>query len=127
MKKLYKNLLALAILSVVLIPTTVTLAAGNLTTNDLGVQYINNDIKLGNRDPRTMVAQIINTAMSILGIIAVVIILMGGFKWMTSMGNEDKVGEAKQLMGAGVIGLVIILAAWGLSTFILNSLMQATQ
>jgi len=126
MKKIYKNILSLAILSVILIPAA-TFAAGNLSTNDLGTQFIENDIKLGNRDPRTMVAQLINTAMSILGIIAVAIVLMGGFKWMTSMGNEDKVGEAKKLMGAGVIGLVIILSAWGLSTFILNSLMKATQ
>ncbi|MEI7452373.1 MAG: pilin [Candidatus Falkowbacteria bacterium] len=124
MKKLYKNLLALAILSVLLIPAASF--AATLTTNDLGAQYIQNNIALGNRDPRTMIATLINTSLSILSIIAVVIILMGGFKWMTSMGNEDKVDEAKKLMGAGVIGLVIILAAWGISTFAMSSLLNAT-
>ncbi|MFA7601214.1 MAG: hypothetical protein WCY43_03240, partial [Patescibacteria group bacterium] len=62
----------------------------------------------------------------LLGIVAVVIVLLGGFKWMTAAGNEDKIGEAKKLLGAGVVGLVIILAAWGITTFVLNTLMDAT-
>jgi amino acid transporter len=124
MKKLYKNLVALAILSIVLIPVA-TFAA--VDSNTLGAGYIQNNIALGNRDPRTIVATLINTSLSILSIIAVVIILMGGFKWMTSMGSEDKVDEAKKLMGAGVIGLVIILAAWGISVFAMNALINATQ
>ncbi|MFW5888708.1 MAG: hypothetical protein ACOCVY_03255, partial [Patescibacteria group bacterium] len=62
-----------------------------------------------------------------LGILAVVIILIGGFKWMTAAGNEDKVGEAKKIIVAGVIGLVIILASWGIATFVLEQLMGATE
>ncbi len=45
---------------------------------------------------------------------------------MTAAGNEDKVSEAKKLLGAGVIGLVIILAAWALSIFIIDSIYGAT-
>ncbi|MFA7365040.1 MAG: pilin [Patescibacteria group bacterium] len=84
-------------------------------------------IKLGDRDPRTIAAGIINTVLTLLGIIAVVIVLLGGFKWMTAAGNEDKVSEAKKLLGAGVIGLVIIMAAWGISTFVLDQLWAQTQ
>ncbi|MFA5420940.1 MAG: pilin [Patescibacteria group bacterium] len=84
-------------------------------------------IKLGARDPRTIAAGIINTVLTLLGIIAVVIVLLGGFKWMTAAGNEDKVSEAKKLLGAGVIGLVIIMAAWGISTFVLDQLWAQTQ
>jgi heme/copper-type cytochrome/quinol oxidase subunit 2 len=123
-KKLLKGLVSLAFLAILFVPAA-TFAINNL--DELGYGYINNDIALGNRDPREMVAQIINVAMLFLGIIAVVIVLLGGFKWMTAAGNEDKVSEAKKLLGAGVIGLVIILAAWGITTFILNSLINATQ
>lgn len=84
------------------------------------------DIALGDRDPRTIAAQIINVLLGFLGIIAVVIILAGGFKWMTAGGNQDKVDEAKKLMSAGVIGLVIVLASYGIATFIINSLVTAT-
>ena len=45
---------------------------------------------------------------------------------MTAAGNEEKVEEAKKLMGAGVIGLVIVLASWGIASFILNQLVNAT-
>lgn len=87
---------------------------------------VNNALGMGNKDPRTIAASVINIMLGFLGIIAVVIILLGGFKWMTAGGNEDKVGEAKKLMIAGVIGLIIILASWGLANFVLNSLMKAT-
>lgn len=81
---------------------------------------------LGNQDPRDIAASIINVILGFLGIVAVVIILLGGFKWMTAGGNEDKVDEAKKLITAGIIGLVIILAAYAIATFVINSLMGAT-
>jgi len=81
---------------------------------------------LGERDPRNIAASVIRVILGFLGIVAVVIILLGGFKWMTAGGNEDKVGEAKKLIIAGIIGLVIILAAFAIATFVLNSLLSAT-
>ncbi len=80
---------------------------------------------LAERDPRDIAASVIRIILGFLGIIAVIIILLGGFKWMTAGGNEDKVGEAKKLITAGIIGLVIILAAFGIATFVLSSLMTA--
>ncbi|OGF25679.1 hypothetical protein A2303_06790 [Candidatus Falkowbacteria bacterium RIFOXYB2_FULL_47_14] len=81
---------------------------------------------LGNTDPRQMAAQVVNIMLGFLGIIAVVIILLGGFKWMTAAGDEAKVDEAKKLIGAGVIGLVVILAAFGVAQFVINALYGAT-
>jgi len=81
---------------------------------------------LGERDPRDIAASVIRVILGFLGIVAVIIILLGGFKWMTAGGNEDKVGEAKKLITAGIIGLVIILAAFAIATFVLNSLLSAT-
>ena len=131
MKKISKSLVSLAILTLVFGGAMVLAAPAPvhaaLDLNSVGYNEINSTIQLGHTDPRTTIASIINTLMLFLGIIAVVIVLLGGFKWMTAMGNEDKVSEAKKLMGAGVIGLVIILAAWGIATFILQSLINATQ
>ncbi len=89
---------------------------------------IQNALQLGNaKDPRLIAASIINVILGFLGLIAVVIILLGGFKWMTAAGNEDKVEEAKHLMTAGVIGLIIIVASWGISKFVLNLVFNAVQ
>ena len=64
--------------------------------------------------------------LSLLGIVAVVIILLGGFKWMTAGGNDDKVEEAKKLILSGIIGLAIIMSAWAIARFVLIQLGQAT-
>ena len=122
-KKIVKNLLALGILAVLTMPA---MALAQTTGIDVGLNEIDNEISLGNTDPRTTVARLINFAMLFLGIIAVVIILAGGFKWMTAGGNEDKVGEAQKLISAGVIGLIIVLSAWGIANFVLSRLLTAT-
>lgn len=90
------------------------------------VTEMNTALGLGNQDPRQTAAAVINVLMGFLGIIAVVIILIGGFKWMTAGGDEGKVDEAKKLMTAGVIGLAIVLAAWGVTMFVLQALLSAT-
>lgn len=81
---------------------------------------------LGNADPRTMAARVINILLGFMGIIAVIIILLGGFRWMTAAGNEDKVAEAKRIIGSGAIGLIIVLMAFGLAQFVLNAMYNAT-
>lgn len=95
------------------------------TVPDLGTEYAG-QIGLGGQDIRTTVASIIRTAMGLLGIVAVVIILIGGFTWMTAGGNDDKVGEAKKWIFSGIIGLAIILSAYALSSYVINELLTAT-
>lgn len=124
-KTLVKNLLSLAMIALIFVPVFGFIHVANAEL-DIGTNAVENSIELGNKDPRETVGQIINVAMLFLGIIAVGIILVGGFKWMTAGGNDEKVGEAKNLMGSGVIGLVIVLAAWGIASFILEQLVNAT-
>jgi len=92
---------------------------------DLGTSYVSNT-GLGNTDPRAIAANVINIALGFLGVLAVIIILIGGFKWMTAAGNEEQIEEAKKVLMAGIIGLVIILASWGLATFVISRLLSAT-
>jgi hypothetical protein len=126
MHKFSKYLLSFVIICALALPM-ITLAA---TTNDnlFGLNEVSNGIDgtLTNTDPRTTIGRLINVVLGFLGVIAVGIILMGGFKWMTGGGNEDKVGEAKKLLGAGVIGLIIILSSWAVATFVLNTINNAT-
>ena len=127
MKKISKYLMSFAIISFLVLPI-VAFPALAQNGPDFGLSQVNSglDNTLATGDPREIVGRIINMALGFLGVIAVVIIIFGGFKWMTAAGNEDKVSEAKKLLGAGVIGLVIILAAWALSIFIIDSIYGAT-
>ncbi|MFA6028101.1 MAG: Ig-like domain-containing protein [Patescibacteria group bacterium] len=83
-------------------------------------------INLGDASPEELAVSIINWGLGILALIAVIIILYGGFVWMLSGGNEEKVEKAKKILRNGIIGLVIILAAWGIATYIINRLLDAT-
>lgn len=130
MKKISKHLVSLAILSFLILPVFALPALAQ--TDTFGVDAVNTGIggtlaSGASADPRTIVGRIINLALSFLGVIAVGIILLGGFKWMTAGGNEEKTTEAKQLLGAGVIGLIIILASWAIATFIIGSLNNQIQ
>ncbi len=98
------------------------------TADTFGLTPVNNGLggQLGNKDLRQVIGNVINVALSLLGVVAVVIILIGGFKWMTAGGSDDKVGEAKKMIFQGIIGLAIILSAWAIAIFVLNSLASAT-
>lgn len=71
------------------------------------------------------IASLIQVVLGFLGVVAVVIILMGGFKWMTAGGNDDKVKEAKRLIVQGIIGLVITLSAFAIASFVISSVVGA--
>lgn len=77
-------------------------------------------------DLKGSIANIINIILGFLGIVAVIIILAGGFKWMTAGGNEDKVGESRQMIIQGIIGLVVVFAAWAIASFVVSNLQSAT-
>lgn len=81
---------------------------------------------LGEKDPRALAADVIKILLGFLGLIAVVIVLVGGFKWMTSQGSEDKIEEARGMIISGFVGLLIILAAFGLATFVIDQIYTTT-
>ena len=119
-------MLAVAALVLPVAPNMVgTATAADITANDLGIQY-GASTGLGSRDVRDTVASIIKVLLGLLGIVAVVIILIGGFTWMTAGGNEDKVTQAKKWIFSGIIGLVIILSAYALASWVIEQLVIAT-
>lgn len=117
-KKNWQKFLFLALISFGL------LAAGYALAQDYGMDAVSAglDGSLGeaNQDPRETAGRIINFALGFLGIIALLVIIYAGFKWMTSGGDESKIAEAKKTLIAAVIGLVIILSSWGIATFLIS-------
>ena len=72
------------------------------------------------------IARLINIILGFLGVLVVVGILYGGFKRMTAAGNEDQISSGNKIMGAGIVGLVIVLAAYAIAAFVVNQLTAAT-
>lgn len=81
---------------------------------------------LTNQDPRLVVGRIINVSLTLLGTIAVALIVYAGFLWMTAAGNDDQITKARGIIYAAVIGLVIILSAYAITNFIIGNIYKAT-
>lgn len=100
-------------------------ATGQLEAGDLLGTDFGDATGLGQGDLTTTIGSLIRVALGFLGVVAVVIILLGGFKWMTAGGSDEKVGEAKKLIIAGIIGLAIILSAYAIASFVISSIVGA--
>lgn len=109
------------LISLLLVKTV--FAAGEINA---GVSAVEGTLPLGDSSPISTVIRIIQLALAFLGFIAVLIVIYAGFLWMTSGGNQDRITEAKSWLRNGVIGLIIILSAWGIVTFVITKLLNVT-
>ncbi len=69
---------------------------------------------------------VVNTFLSIVGVIFISYTIYGGFSWMTAAGNDEKLSKAKNTVRSGIIGLIVILAGWAIYQFIFNALTSST-
>jgi hypothetical protein len=65
--------------------------------------------------------------LGLLGLIGVVMVMYGGFTWMTAGGNEDKIEKAKKVISAAVIGMSIVIISWAIVTYFIGVLSNVTR
>lgn len=68
----------------------------------------------------------ISAFLSLLGVIFLILIIYAGMLWMTAEGEETKIEKAKKTLTQATIGLIIVLAAYAISFFIINALSAQT-
>lgn len=66
--------------------------------------------------------QITNTILYIVGIIAVIMLIIGGIRYVVSGGDSKKVTDAKNTVLYAIIGLVICVFAYAIVNFVITSL-----
>lgn len=93
-------------------------------TPGINEEVLREEAGLASTDPRIVIARVIRAVLGFLGIIAVGLIIYGGWIYMTSEGNEEKIERAKNILKNAVIGLIIILSAFGIVSFILGRLLD---
>jgi uncharacterized membrane protein len=76
-------------------------------------------------DIRTTIGKLIKGVLGFLAIIFLVLTIIAGFRYMTAAGNEEQTKKSVAQIRDAVIGLVIILAAWAISTFALRFVSRA--
>lgn len=73
-----------------------------------------------------IIGRIIGSLMTLLGIVFVVLLIYGGFTWMTAQGAEDKIKKAKGIISSAVIGLVVVFASYAIAQAVIEALTTAT-
>jgi len=85
-----------------------------------GLEQFQLESGLQNTDLTIVIGRIVRIVIGFLGLIAVVIILIGGFQWMTSGGDSEKIQKAKDMMIHGLIGLFIVVIAYAVALFVMG-------
>jgi len=80
----------------------------------------------GVTDPRIIVVHIIKAFLEFIGIIFLILIIAAGFKYMTAQGNEENIKQAVNQIKRAVIGLVIIMAAFSITSFLTDCILDIT-
>jgi hypothetical protein len=70
----------------------------------------------------SIVSQVINILMYIIGIIAVIMLIVGGIMYATSAGDEAKAKKARGAIISGLLGLAFAILAWTLVNFVFANL-----
>jgi len=72
--------------------------------------------------PQTLIGKIINAIIGIVGSLALVMFIYGGFIWMTAAGSAEKVEKGKNVLLWATIGLVVIFTAYALVRFVFTAI-----
>jgi hypothetical protein len=109
------------------------LAANDKIEPGAFTNYVNNDDSVGESGMTTLglfgsedslVTTIINIILYVVGIVAVVMLVIGGIKYATSSGDEKKVTSAKNTIIYALLGLAFAILAWTLVNFVFSNLGQ---
>ena len=73
-----------------------------------------------------IVGNIINIVLGFLGVLLLLYLLYAGFLWMTAGGETKKTEKAQGYIQDAVIGLIIILASFAISNFVISNLTAVT-
>jgi hypothetical protein len=119
LRSLRRGSMFAAMLLLLTIPIVVFGADENLVT-------VGTTADLGSADLMTIIGKIIAVVLSVLGVIFLILLIYAGAIWMTAGGDGKKVDKAKSILINAVVGLVLTISAYAISTFVLNLLGSST-
>lgn len=123
--KLAKIALAAGSMAAMVLPLAAHAQSADTATS-YSIESIGTRLGLGEADLKDTVLNILNLVLGLLSLVAVIMIIIGGFTWLTAGGNEEKVDRAKKIISAAVIGLIIVLLAWAVVIFVAKTTSNVT-
>lgn len=95
------------------------------TTLNTDSGKLKNTLQTGKEDLSTQIGTIIGAVLAFVGVIFLILMIYGGFLWMTAGGNEEEVKKAQSLIIAAVVGIIIISSAYLITKFIGETLIPS--
>lgn len=118
---LYKIITTLSFAALLIAPMVVKAESDDFGYKAAAPQALKSGVA-GGRDVPTIVGNLINAALSMIGIVFFLIIVYAGFNWMIARGNAEAVDKSKSMIEGAVIGLIIVVSAYAITTFVFDSL-----
>lgn len=115
------------LLAGLLMVPVVALAVAPAANADYSLQGGANDakgdgMKDGVGDANSLVKDVVNIILWIVGILSVIMLVWGGIKYTTSAGDTNKVTSAKNTIIYAVIGLIIAILAYAIVNFVIEKI-----
>lgn len=109
-----------------LLATVISAGLLPFAAHALSLENAGATLTLGTADLKGTVLNIVKLVLGLLGLIAVIMIIFSGIIAATS-DNEDRAATAKKVIVGAVAGLVIVLLAWAIVTFVFRTTVNVTQ
>lgn len=78
----------------------------------------------GEETASDIITRIISILLAIAGLVAVIFLIVGGFRYITAGGNEESSESAKKTIQNAIIGIVIIILAFVIVRVVANALIS---
>lgn len=75
----------------------------------------------GDKSLMSNVAMLINIFASVMGFLAVGMIIYGGFMLLTAQGDPAKIKRGKDVVTYSIIGVILVMLAYAIVNFVMNS------
>lgn len=71
-------------------------------------------------DANSLINTIVNLMIFFIGVVAVIVIIVSGFTYVTSNGNKEQVTKAKNTLTYAIVGLVVAILAYAIVNWVLD-------
>lgn len=70
--------------------------------------------------PARIIGRLVGSLLGFTGVIILILLIYAGSLWMTAAGNEERIGKAKKIIVGSIVGAVIIIGAYAITSFVID-------
>ncbi len=97
----------------------------NINNTSAKVPSLNDPLNLGSDAPTAFLGRIIAALLGLVGAISLIMVIIGGFQWMTAGGNPEKIKQGKNTLIWAVLGIAVTLASYAILKFVFETLAKS--